>query len=194
MALFVLVFRLVVGDGGHAARAPVHDALAAVDHVVMVPVAEDLAHGLGVLRRHGELLVVEIDGATHALDLLDDDSAVFLAPLLALLEELLAADLQARDALGLELLVDLGLCGDARMVGAQDPARRIAAHARVADIGVLDRVVERVPHMQHARDVWRRDDDRAVALALRAGIVLAVEPLVEHLLLNQRRIVVLGHL
>ena len=144
MALLVLVLGLVVGNSGRAVRAPVNDALAAVDHVVVIPVHEDLAHGLGVLRGHGELLVVEVDRAAHALDLLDDDSAVLLFPLLASLEELLAADLAAVDALFLELLVDLGLGGDAGVIRADDPAGAVTAHAGVADVGVLDGVVERV--------------------------------------------------
>ncbi len=119
VALLVLVLGLVVRDGGGAVGAPVDDALAAVDQAVVVPVAEDLAHGLGVIRVHGEALVVEVDRAAHAPDLLDDGSAVLAAPVPAGVEELLAADLEARDALALELLVDLGLRGDAGVVGTE---------------------------------------------------------------------------
>ena len=39
-----LVFRLVVGDSCGAMRAPVHDALAAEDKIIVVPIAEHLAH------------------------------------------------------------------------------------------------------------------------------------------------------
>ena len=118
VALLVLVLGLVVRDGGGAVGAPVDDALAAIDQAVMIPVAEDLAHGLRVVLVHGEALVVEVDGAAHALDLFDDDAAVLVGPVPAGVDKLVATDLQAADALALELLIDLGLRGDTGMVGA----------------------------------------------------------------------------
>ena len=95
VALLVLVLGLVVRDGGGAVGAPVDDALATVDQAVVVPVAEDLAHGLRVVLVHGEALVVEVNGAAHALDLLDDDAAVLVGPVPASVDKLVAADLQA---------------------------------------------------------------------------------------------------
>ena len=124
MARLVVVLGLVVGDRGAAAGAPVDDALAAVDQAVVVPVAEDLAHGLGVLGAHGELLVVEVDGAAHALDLLDDDTAVLTAPVLAGLEELLASDLEARST-----PVTLG--GGMTTVQSPTPLERLKAPASI---------------------------------------------------------------
>ena len=58
--------------------------------------------------------------------------------------------------------LDLRLRGDAGVVGAEDPLRPLAAHAGEADQRVLDRPVERVPHVQRAGDVRRRDRDRVV--------------------------------
>ena len=58
VALLVLILGLVVRDGGGAVGAPVDDALAAVDQAVVVPVAEDLTHGLGIVLVHGEALVI----------------------------------------------------------------------------------------------------------------------------------------
>ena len=176
-------------------RAPVHDALAAVDQVVVVPVGEHLAHGARIVGIEREVLVVVIAGAPHALDLVHDGVAVFLAPLPAFLDERLAADLQARDALVGQLLVDLGLRGDASMVGAEDPARRATLHARVTRAGVLDGVVERMAHVQHARDVGRRDDDgvRMVGVFATAGAAVEVPrlvPCVEQRRLVRREIVV----
>ena len=54
------------------------------------------------------------------------------------------------------------------VVGAGLPEHRPAAHPPEADQRVLDRVVERVPHVQAAGDVRRRHDD-AVGLALGIG-------------------------
>ena len=194
MALLVLVLGLVVRDGGGAVGAPVDDALAAVDQAVVVPVAENLTHGLGVILIHGKALVVEVDGATHALDLLDDDTAVLVGPIPAGVDKLVAADLQAADALALELLVDLGLRGDTGVVGAEHPARGLTAHASHTDDGVLDGVVGGVAHVELAGYVGRRNGDGAVAHALTALVVAAVEPLLQDRRLVGRRIVVLGHL
>ena len=194
VAVLLLVLRLVVGDGGGAVGAPVDDALAAVDQAVMVPIAEDAAHGLGVLIVHGEALALEVDGASHALDLLDDGTTVLVRPVPAGVEELLATDLQAGDALLFKLLVDLGLRGDAGVVGAQDPAGRAAAHARHADDGVLDGIVGGVAHMKDAGDVGRRNGDGAVAHAGAALVVAAIEPLLQDRGLVDRRVICLGHL
>ena len=194
VALLVLVLGLVVRDGGGAVGAPVDDALAAVDQAVVVPVAEDLAHGLRVVLVHSEALVVEVDRAAHTLDLLDDDAAVLVGPIPASVDKLVAADLQAADALTLELLVDLSLRGDTGVVGTQHPARGLAAHAGHADDGVLDGVVGGVAHMELAGHVGRRNGDGAVAHALTALVVAAVEPLLQDRRLVGRRIVVLGHL
>ena len=194
MALLVLVLGLVVRDGGGAVGAPVDDALAAVDQAVVVPVAEDFTHGLGVILVHGKALVVKVDGAAHALDLLDDDAAVLVGPIPASVDKLVATDLQAADALALELLVDLGLRGDTGVVGAQHPARGLAAHAGHTDDGVLDGVVGGVTHVELAGHVGRRNGDGAVAHALTALVVAAVEPLLQDRRLVGRRIVVLGHL
>ena len=194
MALLLLVLRLVVGDGGSAVGAPVDDALAAVDQTVVVPVAEDLADRLGVLVVHGEALAVEVHRAPHALDLLNDGAAVLVGPVPAGVDELVAPDLQAGDALGFQLLVNLCLRGDTGMVRAEDPARGATAHARHTHDGVLDGVIGGVAHVQDTRDVGRRDGDGAVAHALTALVIAAVEPFLQDSRLVDSRIVCLGHL
>ena len=193
VALLVLVLGLVVRDGGGAVGAPVDDALAAIDQTVVVPVAEDLAHGLGIVLVHGKALVIEVDGATHALDLLDDDAAVLVGPVPAGVDELVATDFQAADALALELLVDLSLRSDTGMVGAEHPARGLTAHTSHTNDGVLDGVVGGMAHVELAGHVGRRNGDGAVAHALTALVVAAVEPLLQDRRLVGRRIVVLGH-
>ena len=191
--VFLLVFRLVVGDGGSAGGAPVHDALAAIDKSVVVPVAKHLAHGTRIVGVHGEVLIGKVDRTAHALYLLDDVSTVLVRPVPARLEELLASYLAARDAHRGKLFVHLGLRGDTRMVGAEHPAGGNAAHAVHADDGVLDGVVHGMPHMQNARDVRRRNGDGAVAHTRVALVIVARKPLVEHTLLDGIRIVDLRH-
>ena len=165
-------------------RAPVHDALAAIDEPVIVPVDERLADGLGVVVVHGEMRVGEIRRAAHALDLLEDVSAVLMRPVPACVDEFLASDIAAINAFCRKLFVDLRLRGDAGMIGAENPTGGTAAHAIETLNGVLDGIVERVPHMKHARDVRRRDGNGAIPHARTATVVIARNPFVEHALLD----------
>ena len=114
------------------------------------------------------MLVGVIAGAAHALDLLDDGVAINATPVIAGLDELLAADLETGDALVGKLLVYLGLGCDACMVGAKYPAGLITLHTRMTDAGILDGVIQGVAHMQHSRDIGRRDGN-----GVAAGAVLA---------------------
>ena len=77
-----------------------------------------------------------------------------------MVEEGLAADFGALQALAFEVALDHHLRGDARMVGADHPQRVLAAHALAARQDVLQRNVERMADVQRARDVGRRHDDR----------------------------------
>ncbi len=77
-----------------------------------------------------------------------------------MVEEGLAPDLGALQALAFEVALDDHLRGDARMVGADDPQRILAEHPLTTREHVLQRDVERVADMQRARDVGRRHGDR----------------------------------
>ena len=99
MALLVSVLCLIVRDRSLAMRTPVYDALSAINKLVMIPVNKDLTNSLSVLRRHGELLVIKINGAAHALNLRNNGSTVLARPIPASLQELLATNLQARNTL-----------------------------------------------------------------------------------------------
>ena len=65
----------------------------------------------------------------------------------------------ARNLLRVELAFHHDLRGDAGVVGAGNPGGIEAAHAVVARQAVHDGLVERVPHMQRAGDVRRRQLD-----------------------------------
>ena len=193
MAVLVMVFGLVVRDSGGAVGAPVDDALTAIDQAVMIPIAKHATHGLGIIGIHGKALVVEVDRAAHALDLLDDDAAVLMGPIPAGVDKLVATDLQAADALALELLIDFGLRGDTRVIGTEHPARGLTAHARHTDDGILNRVVGSVTHVELTGDIGGRNGDGAVAHASATLVVAAIEPLLQDLGLVLRRVVNLWH-
>ena len=57
-----------------------------------------------------------------------------------------------------QLALDDHLRGNAGMVHAGLPEHVLAAHALEADHDVLQRIVQRVAHMQRARHIRRRDD------------------------------------
>ena len=65
-----------------------------------------------------------------------------------------------------ELALDHRLRRDAGMIGARLPQHVLAAHALEAAEDVLQRIVERVAHMQRAGDIRRRNDD---AIRFRLG-------------------------
>ena len=96
----------------------------------------------------------------EAAELAGDRAARLRLPLPHMLEESLAADLGALDALAVEVALDHHLRGDAGMVGADHPQRVLAQHPLAAGEDVLKRDVERVADVQRAGDVGRRHDDR----------------------------------
>ena len=65
----------------------------------------------------------------------------------------------------LQLALHHDLRGNARMVGARQPQRVVAAHAVVAREGIHDGLVERMPHVQRARHIrwWQLDGERGLA-------------------------------
>ena len=109
---------------------------------------------------HREALAAPVARTSQFLELVDDDSAVFLLPHPHALEELLAADV----AFGfLFLLANLlfhhSFRGDAGVVGAREPEDFPAVHARLAAEDVLDGVVEDVAKGEDTGDVGWGDDD-----------------------------------
>src|SRR5436190_9976672 len=140
----------------------------------------------------GEALALVVAGGAEALVLLDDPRAILPPPLPDALDERLSPELVAVDALGPQLLLDHRLGGDPGVVGAEDPERVPPPHPVEAGQRVLDRAVERVPHVEGAGDVRRRDRDRVV-LAGRTGRlgveVAALEPAVEDPRLDLSRLV-----
>ena len=169
LALLVGVLHLVVGQGGPAAHAPVDEVVAAVDEALAVEAAEHGAHGARESVVQREALAAPVARAAHALELVDDDASVLVAPFPDPLEEGVAPEGVARAALLQQGALHHVLRGDAGVVGAGQPQGVVARHAPPADERVLERVVEGVAHVQDARDVGRRDDDGVGGL-VRVGV------------------------
>ena len=74
----------------------------------------------------------------------------------------------AADALAFEFALDQHLRGDPGVVGADLPQGVMALHAVITHQRIHDGVIERMPHVQAARDVGRGNHD-AVGVAGAAG-------------------------
>ena len=154
-------------------RVPVHQPLAAVDQALLVQPHERLGHRLRQARVHREALATPVHACAEAAQLARDRAAGLLLPFPHALDERLATQVVARQALGVELAFHDHLRGDAGVIGSRLPQRPVAAHAVVARQPVHDRVLERMSHVQRAGHVRRRDHD-AVRRAVAAGLETAV--------------------
>ena len=185
MAYVLYVFRFVIGNGGRAVRAPVHNTLALIDQALVIPIGEHFANSQNVIGIKREVLVFEVTRAAHALNLVHDGRTVFAAPVVACLDKLLATNFQTRDTLVSKLLVNLCLRCNTSMVGTNDPTRLIAPHARTANAGILDGFIQGVTHVQNARDVRRRNNNGkrvigVLALAFAAAKIAFFHPLIKN--------------
>ena len=163
----VLVAHLEVGDRRGARRAPVDHAVVAVDVALAVELHEHREHRVDVALVHREPLVAVVERAPEPLELLDDGGPGLVPPLPYPLEEPLAAEIPAGEPLGAKLLLDHGVDGDRRMVGAADPERVATLHPPQPDQGVLVAPVQGVAHVQVAGDVRQRKRDH---VRLAAGV------------------------
>jgi hypothetical protein len=158
-ALFLLGQHFEIRDRGVQHRVPVDQSLAAVDQAFLVQAHEDLGDRVRQSRVHREALARPVDGIAEPAHLAGDRSARVFLPLPDGLQEVLATEIVAAPAFGGQPPLDHHLRGDAGVVGAALPQRRVAAHAPVTDQRVHQRVLERVPHVQRAGHVRRRQQD-----------------------------------
>ena len=98
-------------------------------------------------------------------------------PLPNCLNEFFPPELGAARALLRQLPLDDVLSRDTGMVGARNPEHAEAIHAFVAAENVLQRIVERVAHVQRTGNVGRWNHDREVSTdAFRRGKKACVHP------------------
>ena len=162
------VLDLEVGDRRLVVRAPVDDPVRPVDPAALPETYEERHHGADVLVVHGEPLARVVDRRAEPPVLAHDRPARLLEPVPGPRDERLAADLAARGALRDELLLDDVLRRDAGVVVAGLPERVEPPHPVPADQDVLHRAVQRVAHVELARDVRRRDADHEGVVAATA--------------------------
>ncbi len=169
MALHLDALDLEIGDGGLQPWVPIDQPLVLVDEPLAVEFDEDFQDGARKPLVHREAFARPIRARAEPAKLLRDGAAGLGLPLPNRFEEFLAPHRDAALLAFGELALDDELCGDAGMVHARLPQHVLAAHALEAREHVLQRVVQRMPDMEAAGDVGRRDDD-----AERLGIGPAV--------------------
>ena len=162
VAVLFLADYFKIRHRGAELGVPVDQALAAVDQAFAVEADERLRDDGRETGVHREALALPVAGRAEAPHLSGDAAARIRLPLPHALEEVLAADVVAAEALGLELALDNHLRGDAGVVGAGLPQHVGAAHALPAGERVHQRLVEAVPHVQCAGDVRRRQQNAEV--------------------------------
>src|SRR5438105_1468040 len=99
VALGFVVIHFEIGNGGEAARAPVHHVGAAVNESFFVEADEDFAHRATQSRVESEALAAPVAACAQAHHLALDGVTVLRLPFPDALLEFLAADLTPVDAL-----------------------------------------------------------------------------------------------
>ena len=163
-------FHFEVGYGRLVVRAPVDDARRAVDPSAVVEGDECGHHRPHIALVHREAEARPVQRSTEDAVLPHDRVADLGVPLVDASLERLAAKLLLGLALGGKLLLDDVLGRDGGMVHARQEENLKAGHAPVSGADVLQRVIERMAHVQLSRDVRRRKADGVFRLgAIRIG-------------------------
>ena len=156
LAIPFLVVHFQVGQSGSAARTPVDNAFVPVDEPLVEEVDEGGANGAGRTGVKGEPQPGPVAGGSQTAVLLVDGIAVAPHPFPDALLELFPSQVVAVASLLGQGALNHPLGGDAGVVFAGKPERRVAAHAMPAGQCVLEAGSESVPQVQFARYVGRR--------------------------------------
>ena len=195
-ALDLDLLHLEIGNRRQQLRIPVHQPLVFVDQPFAMQFDEHFHDRARQAFVHGEAFARPVAGRAEPLQLIDDDAAALGLPLPDPLEKFGAADVAPARLLPLhQLPLDHHLGRDPGVIGARLPQHVAAAHPLEAAENVLQGVVERVPHVQRARHVRRRDHDgerRRIAALRASGLKrTAVLPDTGHAVFDVGRLVVL---
>jgi len=159
IALIGLEFHFQVGNRGVAARTPVDDVVALINHIFVVEPDKNLPDRLGEALVHGKAFTVPVAGAAQPFELIDDDAAVFFLPFPDAGNKFFAAEIVPGEPLLAQLLLHHVLRGDARVVHSRHPQGVVSLHSLEADDNVLEGIVERMAHVQHSGHIGRRNDN-----------------------------------
>ena len=159
-ALDLDLLHFEIGDRGEQLRVPVDQPFVLVDQPLAMELDEDLDDRTRQTLVHGEAFAGPVAGGAEPLQLVDDGAAALFLPLPDAFEEFFTPHVApARQLPFHQLPLDHHLGRDTGVIGAGLPQHVAAAHPLEAAENILQRVVERVPHVQGTRHVRRRDHD-----------------------------------
>ena len=154
------VVDLKVRDRRLEDRRPVDQPLGLIDQPSVVEPLEDRPHRARQALVHGEPVATPVHPVAEPAHLTTDRTAGFPLPVPHLLDEQLTTEVLFGLAVDCELLFHHALRRDTRMIHTRLPEHLITLHPLAAGQGVHHRVLERVPHVQAAGHVRRRQHDR----------------------------------
>ena len=155
----IFVFDFVIGKGGRTRGTPVYQIIAAVNQAALVKAHEHVTHRFGKTFIHRKALAAPIDRSAEFFQLVRNNCMVFVFYLPRTFKEFFAPQFVAVGTFLFKPAFHHVLRRDSRMVGARNPQRRPAVHALIADNNILQNIVERMPHVQNAGYVRRRNND-----------------------------------
>ena len=159
-------------------RQPVNDTLTAVNKPLIIEFNKHLFHRFGAAFIQGKTFPAPVAGGAELFELFHNAAAVLLLPGPGAFQKFFAAQISLGKPFFAHGFHNLRLGCNRGVVGAGNPKGSIALHSLVADEDILQRFIQRVPHVELPCDVRRRDDN-GIRLFLRirlGGKVAAVHP------------------
>ncbi len=160
LALLRLAQNFEIGQYGLIVRTPIHNAIAAINHSVVVQAHKGFADSARKILVHGETFARPIDRRALAPDLLENLPAVLLLPGPDAFGKLLTAKIVARQAFLLQLARHHQLRRDTGVIHSRQPQRAKSGHAFISGQHIHHGVLQSVAHMKRAGNVRRRDHNR----------------------------------
>ena len=146
-------FHLKIRNRRAEHRIPVNQTRATINQPILVQAHKCFHHRFGHFLIHGEVLTRPINGRAHAADLLADDVARLFFPFPNFGGKCFAPQVGTIHTLRRQLTLNHNLCGNPCVVSTGNPCRVLATHTRMAHTRIHHRLIERVSHVQRARDI-----------------------------------------
>ena len=142
-------------------RIPVDHSAPSIDQPFAVKIDKNLLDGANVIGIKSIALARPIAGAAEALQLFDDDPAMFVLPFQHAAKKFITSKVVARFFLGsAQMFFDGGLGPNAGVIGSWKPQHLEALHTRATGQNILNRVVKNMTHRKNSGHVRRRNHNR----------------------------------
>ncbi len=194
MSRLLLILYLCVRNRSVTYRTPVDHSCALIYIAFLMHLAENLRDSLIAALIHCKTLSVPVTRRTKLLELADNSAAVLPLPVPGALQKLLPAKIMLINALFLELLNNLDLRRNTRMIRSRLPKRIISLHSLKPNQNILHCVVKRMSHMKLPRNIGGRNNNckRFFAFVNLCMKILLVKPFLINSILKTMRVISLS--